>query len=183
MINQAQRSQTMRFTVALGFPASQLQSTGHIGMLRPLSSFPTCLHFSSSTAWDWPPPSRKTSMVLTSAASSPAHSKRYENQIRLTVTVMFEPLKLSPGVTSLKNQQHTISLLSQWPLWAKKSLLWNHSTFIPIRSNGFSKLPEEASLDPYFSLSPIITLQMFLLFLYKEGIFEEKNSKRELFLD
>lgn len=119
MNNEAQRSHNMR-CCPVCHPASQLQSTGNVGLLRPLSSFPTCLHSSSSTAWDWPPPSRKASMVLTPAASSPAHSKWYKKPNQTNKAVMFESLKLSPEVTSLKNRQHTISPLSMAPVSQEK---------------------------------------------------------------
>lgn len=182
MNNQAQRSHNITTFHCPGcFPASQLQSSGNMGMLRPLSSFPTCLHSSSSTAWDWTPPSRKTFIVLTSAVSSPAHSKRYKKPNQTNkFTAVFEALKLSPDITSLKNSTKSLFSLNGQCEPTKASC---ESTSIPIRFNGYPKLPEKASLDPYFSLSPTITFQMFLLFLHKEGIFLGKNFKTELFLD
>lgn len=93
---------------------------------------------------------------------------------RYTKYVIFEPSNQSPRATSLKNSWHKISLVSWWPLQANWGLLWNYSTSTAIGSSCHPKLSEKTSSDPSFSLPPIITFQMFLLFLQRGNLLEKK---------
>lgn len=117
--------------VALG--VSQLQSTGGTETQRALPSFPTCLHSSSSTAWDWPPPSRKLSWfssLLHLPQSTPRHMKKPNRAKRFAA--VFEPSNQSPEVSLENSCTKSLSSLVMAHarlLQAWGALLWNQQHF------------------------------------------------------